>query len=338
MIELFNTSGGLDGQKVEINSREMDDAQPDFSSSLSPMIQQFLPDLAVGGAANVKARESSDFFKRIGLSWFGPWTHQGSIYGSPKSDPLPILPSLEVETEILMEMAAQRLGPGGRVYFISFETSLSELDLNYTARQAARYGLQFSSRVLKPDFKQWSSLSEEATQNQAVFLWLPPGPAALAFNALKPKLPENTIWITHCLNPPSQELYDLTGQKWVGVIFPSVLVDARDRSDAQEAVLKKYGPKGLSIGYPALLGLEQGRLLLRALSGLKPGSQNKSILRQAFENLSTESTLFYAPSIKSGPMDRKGVFLAITEPNRAWRPLRPEDAPKEFEQIPEPGV
>ena len=126
MLSFINVYDGADGSPIDIYSQEIDDGVPDFPARLNTALRQVQPDLAVGGTINSKAGATADYFRRVGMIWFGPWSNKSDSYQSRDDDPIGILPTAEHELELLISFAARRLGPDGSVLMVHYQSPSAE--------------------------------------------------------------------------------------------------------------------------------------------------------------------------------------------------------------------
>jgi ABC-type branched-subunit amino acid transport system substrate-binding protein len=318
MLSFINLYDGANGQPIDIYSQEMDDGLPDFPARLNTVMQQIQPDLAVGGATSSKSGTTADYFRRTGVVWFGPWSNKSETYQSRPDDPISILPTTETELELLLTYAKKKLDPDGSVLFVYYQHNTEELKL--AEGMAKNLGISLISLPLATNFRNWGELGKDALTNGCIILWLPTGPAAAIVRTLKNRLPEDTLWMTHSLNSPGLEVTEMTGGLWEGMIFPAILHPKSSVTQAYDAVLYKYGPKGLAVDYQSYLGLAQAQILVRALVA-SPTSGRSKELRQAIESVDTSGTLLYAPSYKTGPFPKSSAYLAVATNNWGWLPV-----------------
>ncbi|MDR0355259.1 MAG: ABC transporter substrate-binding protein [Deltaproteobacteria bacterium] len=320
MISFLNMNGGADGRPIEIYSQEMDDFQTDFPNRLNDVLQQVQPDLVVGGAANSRAKATADYFRRLGLIWFGPWTNNSGAYQGRVDDPIGLLPTVDEELELLIDHAAKRLPQNSEILFIYYQSAEGQLDAELAAQKAKARSLVLAPVPLLPNFRNWGELEDEAMGAGAVMLWLPTGPAAAIVRTLKNRLPEDTLWMTNSLNSPGMEVTEMTGGLWEGMIFPAVLSPKSSLAQAYDAILYKYGPRGLTLDYQTYLGVAQGQILVKALLNA-PANSNSATLRQAFKEATSNGTLLYPSSFDIGKPPKGASYLAVATANWDWQPV-----------------
>ncbi|MDR1308950.1 MAG: ABC transporter substrate-binding protein [Deltaproteobacteria bacterium] len=319
MLSFLNLNGGAGGRTIDIYSQEMDDGLPDFPARLNTVIQQIQPDLAVGGAANARSAATADYFRRTGLVWFGPWTNQSAPYQARDDDPIGLLPAAEDELDGLIAYAARKLGPDGSILFIHYQSESGPRELEFASRAAAGHGIGLIPVPLSASFRNWGDLEKDALGAGAILLWLPTGPAAAIVRTLKNRLPEDTLWMTNSLNSPGLEVTEMTGGLWEGMVFPAVLNPKSQITQAYDAVLHKYGPRGLTLDYQTYLGLAQAQVLARALISAPVTSRSQD-LRQSLEEAGTSGTLLHLPQFKTGRPPLGAFYLAVATNNWGWRP------------------
>jgi ABC-type branched-subunit amino acid transport system substrate-binding protein len=323
MISFINANGGVNGRTIDLYTLETDDSSQDFPASLNSLVIKLQPSLAVGGASNTRPEEIAEFFRRTDIVWFGPWANNDEMYQMRNDDPVGLFPSGINEIDLLFSFAAKRLGQGGVISFIYYEAFESLSEIQKIAAAAEKHQLTFQPKALPTDFRHWASLEEELSGAGAAVLWLPPGPAAAIVRTLKVRLPKNMLWMTSSLNFPGYGLMELTGGRWKGMIFPSILSDDNSMNELYNFVLSKYGPKGLTYDYQSYLGLAQGQILVRALIDVpydKP-KKNQNI-RDNFKVIGTQGTMFQFPSFKTGgPPEPSSAFLAEATENSLWRAI-----------------
>ncbi|MDR2387401.1 MAG: ABC transporter substrate-binding protein [Deltaproteobacteria bacterium] len=320
MLSFINMYEGADSVPIDIYSQEIDDGIPDFPARLNLVMSQIQPHLAVGGAASSKAAATANYFRRTGVIWFGPWSNKSELYQGRDDDPIGILPTAEDELELLMAYAKKRLGREGSLLFIHYRSPSSDRELEFALKLAAAEGLNITPVPLATNFRNWGELEKSALGNGGIILWLPAGPAAAIVRTIKNRLPEDVLWMTNSLNSPGLEVTEMTGGLWEGMIFPSVLYPKSALTQSYDAVLYKYGPKGLTLDYQAYLGLAQAQILIRALVATPAKAQSKS-LRQALESVHTDGTLLYLREFKTGPPPKGSAYLAVATANWGWMPV-----------------
>ncbi|MDR1546915.1 MAG: ABC transporter substrate-binding protein [Deltaproteobacteria bacterium] len=327
MTAFLNANGGLDGRRLELRHLDLDDGQPDFQARLAALVEQVRPDLIVGGVSDVQAGRTADFFRRLATPWFGPWSGSSGPYRGLPDDPIGLMPTAEQQLELLFDLVLSRLGPGAEICF--FVSPSSQTTVAAAAQAAATRGLVLEVVEVAAGFNDWASLAQPATGRGAVVLWIPPGPAAAVLRTLKPKLSGETLWLANAMLPPCQELDGLTGGTWAGVIFPATLApktpDLRPY-DAYDAVLRKYGPPGLSQDYQSYLGLAQGQILARVLQATAKadGGRLGDALRAGFQAVAAEGTLLTASGFAVGLPPDGSFYLAQALRRWEWRPLAPQ--------------
>lgn len=320
MLSFINLYDGAEGVPIDIYSQEIDDGIPDFPARLNNVIQQIQPDLAVGGSTNSKSGATADYFRRTGMIWFGPWSNKSDTYQARVDDPIGVLPTAEDELELLLTHARDKLGPEGSLLFIHYRTPSGDRELDYATKLSASLGLRLIPVPLATNFRNWGELQKEAHGIGGMILWLPTGPAAAIVRTLKNRLPEDMLWMTNSLNSPGMEVTEMTGGLWEGMVFPSVLHPKSALTQSYDAVLYKYGPRGLTLDYQAYLGLAQAQVLIRALVAAPAGS-GSSGLRQAIESVATDGTLLYSRGFKTGPSPKGSAYLAVATSNWGWLPV-----------------
>jgi hypothetical protein len=298
----------------------MDDGLPDFPARLNTVMQHIQPDMVVGGATSSKSGVTADYFRRTGMIWFGPWTNKSDPYQSRADDPIGLLPTAEEELELLITYAKQKLGPGGSVLFVHYQTPAGTQEFEHAAKFAASEGLDLVPVPLTINFRNWGELEKEAMGIGGLILWLPTGPAAAIVRTIKNRLPEDTLWMTNSLNSPGLEVTEMTGGLWEGMIFPAILSPKSSLTQAYDAVLYKYGARGMTLDYQAYLGLAQAQILVKALVASPENGRSKE-LRKAIESVDTKGTLLHAPNFKTGRASRGSVYLAAATSNWGWTPV-----------------
>jgi hypothetical protein len=320
MLSFINMYDGANGVPIDIYSQEIDDGVPDFPARLNTITQQAQPDLAVGGSTTAKTGPTADYFRRTGLVWFGPWTNKSDAYQSRNDDPVGILPTAEDELELLINFASKRLGSQGSVLFIHYKSPATDRELDHASKVAASVVLSLRDVPLAINYRDWGKLESEAMGYGGIILWLPTGPSAAIVRSIKNRLPDDVLWMTNSLNSPGMEVTEMTGGLWEGMIFPAILQPKSSLSQSYDAVLYKYGPRGLTLDYQAYLGLAQHQVLNIALIAAPAGGRQKE-LRQAIESVNTEGTLFYAPSFATGPSPKGSFYLAVATSDWGWLPI-----------------
>jgi ABC-type branched-subunit amino acid transport system substrate-binding protein len=320
MLSFLNANGGVDGRPIEIYSQEMDDGLPDFPARLNTVMQQVQPNLVIGGAANARSGATADYFRRLGLVWFGPWTDQAGGYQAKADDPIGLFPAAGEELDLLLGHAARKLSPGSEILFVYYETGDQRRDVDLALAKGAALGLSVVPLPLSPNFRNWGELESPAAGAGGVVLWLPAGPAAAVVRTIKNRLPEDTVWMTNSMNSPGIEVTEMTGGLWEGMVFPAVLKPKSAVTQSYDAVLNKYGPRGLTLDYQAYLGLAQAQVMVRAMmnAGRAGGSAG---LREAFARTSSDGTLLHAPVFRTGPPPTGAAYLAEAASNWTWRPV-----------------
>ncbi|MDR2368183.1 MAG: ABC transporter substrate-binding protein [Deltaproteobacteria bacterium] len=319
MLSFINLYEGADGVPIDIYSQEIDDGIVDFPARLNTVMRQIQPDLAVGGAASSKSGATADYFRRTGMTWFGPWTNRSDIYQGREDDPIGILPTAEHELDLLIAFARKRLGPEGSLLFIHYRTPAGEKEREYAAKLASSEGIGLIPVPLPTNFRNWGELERQAMGIGGIILWLPTGPAAAIVRTIKNRLPDDVLWMTNSLNSPGLEVTEMTGGLWEGMVFPSVLYPKSPLTQSYDAVLYKYGPRGLTLDYQAYMGLAQAQVLIRALVSAPPGGRAKE-LRQAIEAVDTGGTLLFARGFRTGPSPKGSAYLAVATANWGWVP------------------
>jgi hypothetical protein len=322
MLTFLNSRGGINGRLVDFYSQEMDDATPNFPARLNTMIQQSQPDIVVGGAVAARSGDTSDYFRRTGLVWFGPWSQRSSLYRGEISDPVGLVPSLDRQLDMLLDYAAPRLGPGAEVLILWQDGPGGQSDFD-----PGIAGGKVESRGLKPvlvaipwRFRDWASLKDPAQGAKAVLLWVPSGPAAAIVRVLKPVLPAETLFLTHALNPPGVGLVEMTGGLWESMVFPSILRRDPILLQAYDAIIQKYGPPGLEPNYLAYLGVAQAQILTRLLVSHRATTTREDV-RRDFLGVDAHGTMLLAPSFGSGPPQAGASYLAKASRARGWEPV-----------------
>jgi ABC-type branched-subunit amino acid transport system substrate-binding protein len=317
MLSFINLYDGVNGTAIDIYSQEMDDGLPDFQNRLKTITQQVQPHLVVGGVTRAKSGETADFFRRSGMVWFGPWSNKSDFYRDRADDPIGLFPSVEEELDLLISYARKKLGPEGTLLLIHYQSYTSDKEISFAQKLASDQGINLITTSIANNFRNWGELEKEAMGIGGIILWLPAGPAAAVLRTLKNRLPEDVLWMTNSLNSPGQEVMEMTGGQWEGMIFPAVLSPKSSLTEAYDAVLYKYGPRGLTLDYQAYLGLAQAQVLVRGLQAA-PINSRTAELRKALESVSTEGTLLYPLSLKTGPTPKGASYLAVATSNWGW--------------------
>jgi ABC-type branched-subunit amino acid transport system substrate-binding protein len=320
MLSFINLYDGAEGTPIDIYSQEIDDGMPDFPARLNTVMRQIQPDLAVGGSASSKSGATADYFRRTGMIWFGPWSNKSDSYQARDDDPIGIFPVAEDELELLIPYARKKLGPGNSLLFIYYQARISAREVDFATKMADSVGLKLIPVPLPVNFRNWGELEKDALGIGGIILWLPIGPSAAIVRTLKNRLPEDVLWMTNSLNSPGLEVTEMTAGLWEGMIFPAVLKPKSSLTQAYDAVLYKYGPRGLTLDYQAYLGLAQAQVLIKALMDTPKDGRAKE-LRLAFESVSTEGTLFYSTQFKTGPSPKGASYLAVATNNWGWLPV-----------------
>jgi ABC-type branched-subunit amino acid transport system substrate-binding protein len=322
MLTFLNGRGGIDGRLVDFYSQEMDDSTPNFPARLNTMIQQAQPDVVVGGAVAARSGDTAEYFRRAGVVWFGPWSQRASLYKGEKGDPVGLLPSLDFQLDLLAEHAAKTLGPGADALILWQDGpgGRSDFDPEVARAKLEAHGLTPSLVAVPYRFRDWASLREPAAGAEAILLWVPSGPAAAIVRVLKPVLPAETLFLTHALNPPGVELMDMTDGLWDGMIFPAVLDRDPALALAYDAIIRKYGPPGLSPGYLSYLGVAQAQIMTRLLASQTPGTTREAV-RRDFLGVDSQGTMLTSPGFGAGPPPPGAAFAARAVRPASWEPV-----------------
>ncbi|MDR1486564.1 MAG: ABC transporter substrate-binding protein [Deltaproteobacteria bacterium] len=321
MLSFINSKGGVNGLPIDLYTLEADDSQADFFSRLDNIVTRLQPDLAVGGAANVLPLETAEYFRRTRTVWFGPWSHREKLYQNRDNDPIGLLPTESSELELLFGLVGKRFGENANVSFIYFNAFYDSADLANVRQLAAKHKLNLFPESLGTDFRNWASLESNLKDVSAVVLWLPPGPAAAIVRTLKHRASKSILWMTSSLNFPGAKLSQMTGGRWNGMIFPSVLTADQSMREMYKFVLTKYGPPGLATDYQSFLGMAQGQLLVRALLDSEKNDARTNALRDNFKNQDVQGTLFYSTVLSAGPPNLNSLFLAEATSDYLWKPI-----------------
>ncbi|MDR2340669.1 MAG: ABC transporter substrate-binding protein [Deltaproteobacteria bacterium] len=319
----LNANGGVGGRQLELHSVEMDDAAVDFVYKLDTLVIQGKPDLVVGGASGIRAAETAEYFRRILMPWFGPWTDDPKIYLKRDDDPVGLLPSAPAELEMLFKFVQSRKAEGQGVFFVYTDGSKASQDLASLARAKARaHEVELSMVPLPPSFSEWKSLEAKLTDGSFIILWTNPGPSAIIKRLLGPAFPD-AVWLTNSLNSPDHEIMMMSVGNWEGTIFPSVLIPSNQISEAYWTVLVKYGLPGLNPDYQSFLGFGQGQVLARAMAnatGSASGSL-QSALQRSLQSEDISGSLLSGTRLPHDPDDPGGAYLATVLPKGAWAPV-----------------
>ncbi|MDR1871381.1 MAG: ABC transporter substrate-binding protein [Deltaproteobacteria bacterium] len=307
LLSFLNANHGLD-REAQLFSLDMDDSHPEFLTRLGLLLDQKKPDLVVGGAASAFPRATSEFLKRRGLLWYGPWSNSQRLINQG-DNPTLLLPTEDQELAALMGYMAKT----GRkeAVFVHVKSERSKEIVVIAEATAAQNGLTLRLLPVAPEFRNWPSLLEPLKEAEAIFLWLPPGPSAAVARSLKDSLNPQTLWLTHSLNSPGHELVTMTAGLWENTIFPAVLIPKETIPPNYDVVIRKYGPPGLSLDYQTYLGFAQGQILARALK------DSKALTPESLPQTPTEGTLIFAPP-QAGNL--ASFYLAISDREGGWRP------------------
>ncbi|MDR1656920.1 MAG: ABC transporter substrate-binding protein [Deltaproteobacteria bacterium] len=318
MLTFLNTKGNINGRRLEFYSQEMDDSTPNFPARLNTMIQQSQPLAVVGGAVDLRSGETADYFRRTGLVWFGPWSQSVSLYRGLDNDPVGLIPSQENQLTLLFGHAAKKLGAKAKIFVIYQQTDgYSDFDQAAAKAAAEKFGLTLDLMAISSNFRDWNTVRERTAGARVLLLWVPSGPAVALLRAVKPSLPPETIFMTHALNPPGLELWEMTGGLWDRMIFPSVLTIEPLRLQAYDAVLQRYGPQGLTPGYLSYLGVAQAQILARTLINAEAGNKNQAV-RTAFEAENGTGSLLTTTGFVTGPPPIEAAYLAMVSRSKGW--------------------
>jgi ABC-type branched-subunit amino acid transport system substrate-binding protein len=322
MLTFLNVKGGFGGSRLEFYTQEMDDTTPNFPARLNTMILQSQPIIVVGGAVSTRSGETADYFRRTGLVWFGPWSQWNTLYRGAPDDPVGLIPSPEDQIDLLFDHVARRLGAGTQIMVINQEfEGRSDLSSQSVKQAADKYGLSLNYKVIDQKFRDWVNFKDQAQGAAAILLWVPSGPAAALVRTLKPVLPKETLFLTHALNPPGVELWDLTTGLWEGMIFPSILFPDSIMVQAYDGVINHYGPKGLNPSYLSYLGVAQAQIMARSLMNLSPGNKNEAVRKALNAEDGGGTMLTNNVVFGTGLPPKSSAFLAVVTKNRNWKPL-----------------
>jgi ABC-type branched-subunit amino acid transport system substrate-binding protein len=303
---------------VELYALDIDDSFPEFQETLSKMVDKSLPDMIAGGAAHFRSGLTADFFRRLGLSWFGPWSNSPDLYRGHDDDPVGILPPADMELEALFAYASKNLGQEAKAYFVLSRASDSESLLKLARSKAEKYALNLSPITLPQNFRDWSSLKGSFPEAGAIILWVAPGPAAAIRRTMLRQVPSGVLWMTNSLNSPGREVSEMTAGAWDGMIFPAVLNPREEISESYDLVLRKHGLPGLNLDYQTYLGFAQGQIIARALMD---SSENRLGIASALGQVSAQGTILYRSRFvraKPGPED---FYLARATRQAGWQAL-----------------
>jgi ABC-type branched-subunit amino acid transport system substrate-binding protein len=325
MFAFLNANGGINGKHVTLHALEMDDGFENFYKNLDTLVLQGKPQVIVGGAANVRAKETADYFRRLGRPWFGPWTNDPNMYQKLDDDPIGIFPTTATELNLLFEFASKRLIPDRNFYLILSEEPRSKATASIALSIAKTYGIDLKIIPIPENYRQWQEFEKYIPNARVVVLWTAPGPASAITRVLKKKLPQDIIWMTNSLNPPSHEVLAMTGGAWKGTIFPAVLAPSYEIPEAHKIVLQKYALPGLKLDYPAFLGFAQGQLVAKAISKVPTNASNstdvsKNIVGQ-LKALNLRGSIIAGTKVSIGGVDTGGIYLAACDEYGGWYPV-----------------
>jgi ABC-type branched-subunit amino acid transport system substrate-binding protein len=323
-LAFLNANGGVGGREMELYSLDMDDSGPDFTKNLDQLIFQGKPDLVVGGASQLHAGTTAEYFRRVSRPWFGPWSADPTAFLGRQDDPAGIIPTSPVQMDMLFSLAKARMPEGKTLYFV-YRDGPRAPQLAAIAQQAARSkGISMRPVRLNLYFRDWESMRDDFPDAGAVMLWTAPGPAAAIRRSLGRDLGPEVIWLTHALNPTGRELIGLSGGLWSGTIFPAVLLPSAEIPEAFSSVMGKYALPGLRAGYRSYLGFTQGQLLAKAV-GLAEDRQDPSPagVLKSLKEITTAGSLYRGQKLPSGPNDPAGAYLAVSDNSGGWHPAEP---------------
>jgi ABC-type branched-subunit amino acid transport system substrate-binding protein len=323
-LAFLNANGGVAGRELQLYALDMDDSGQDFTKSLDQLILQGKPDLVVGGASQLHAGQTAEYFRRASRPWFGPWSADPTAFLGRPDDPAGLIPTSPVQMAMLFGRAKARM-PVGKVLYFVYREGPRAAQLAELASAAARSaGIGMKHVRLSLYFRDWESLRTDFPDAGAVMLWTAPGPAAAIRRALDRELGPDVIWMTHSLNPTGRELMGLSGGLWAGTLFPAVLLPSGEIPEAYSMVLNKYALPGLRTGYRSYLGFTQGQLLAKAigLAGDRQESSPGGVLR-SLKDISTSGSLYQGPKLPSGPGDQAGAYLAVADASGGWHRAEP---------------
>jgi ABC-type branched-subunit amino acid transport system substrate-binding protein len=323
-MAFLNANGGIGGRELQLYTLDIDDSSQDFTKNLDALVIQGKPDLVVGGASQLHAGQTAEYFRRVARPWFGPWSGDPTAYFGREDDPVGIIPATHVQISMLFEHVKAKMQPGKTVYFVYRESPRAAQLAGLAEAEARSLGLVLRPVRLSLYFRDWESLKSSMPNAGAVVLWTAPGPAAAIRRSLDHELGPDCIWMTHALNPTGRELMGLTGGLWAGTVFPSVLLPSGEIPEAYSLVLGKYALPGLRTGYRSYMGFTQGQLLTKAI-GLADDRQESSpggVLR-ALKDISTSGSLYKGQKLPANSGDPAGAYLAVADSADGWRPAEP---------------
>jgi ABC-type branched-subunit amino acid transport system substrate-binding protein len=316
----LNANGGISQREIQMQSLDMDDTSADFGKKLDALVIQGQPDLVVGGAANSRASETAEYFRRIAIPWFGPWTDDPKLYAERDDDPVGLLPAAPAELDMLFKHIKKHIQPGQKIYFIYTSGLPGSETLSALARAKSRsFELELDLIPLSTDFSNWKQLTTELTDPSFVILWTNPGPSAAIRRMAKNYLP-NTVWLTNSLNTPDHEIVRMSAGTWTGMLFPSVLIPSEQIPAAYSMVLSKYGLPGLHPDYQTFLGFGQGQVFARAVTTVATDKSTNlsSKLGRAFREVTLDGTILSGNKLPNNPDDPGGSYLAEVLPKGGW--------------------
>jgi hypothetical protein len=319
MVSFINANGGVNGQALTLVSLEKDDSSDGFFGDLEALTFKVKPHAAVGGSADLLAGKTSDYFRRIGRPWFGPWTDDPDIYAGSQSDPAGLLPSAPIEFELIFRYVRKYAPLGRDVYLIQSSGPKSSHTGILASEIALRHGFKIKVATLPSEFRNWGELSTLLPNAGTIILWTPPGPSAAIKRVLSKTMAPDVLWLTSSLNPPCREIISVSGGSWEGMVFPSILSPSKEIPEAHRAVLEKYSPPGLKSDYPAFMGFAQGQLLVKALAKVgRIGPEAPLEILKTLKETNLSGGVIAGERLPQGPGDPGGAYLAISDRNGGW--------------------
>jgi ABC-type branched-subunit amino acid transport system substrate-binding protein len=324
LSNFVNANGGVDNREIVLQSLDMDDTSSDFNQKLDALVIQAQPDLVVGGAANSRAANTAEYFRRIAIPWFGPWTDDPRFYENRDDDPVGLLPSAPAELDMIFKYIKKHIKAEQQIFFI-YTSGLKGSDTltSLTRAKARSHELELNFMPLPVDFSNWRQVVNELKDQSYIILWTNPGPSAAIKRMAGNSLP-NTVWLTNSLNTPDHEIVHMAAGTWTGMIFPSVLIPSAEISDAYSMVLGKYGLPGLHADYQTFLGFGQGQILARALTNANLDKSNPSIsakITRTFKDVPLSGTILSGDKLPYNADDPGGSYLARVLQKGAWGPV-----------------
>ncbi|MDR2349867.1 MAG: ABC transporter substrate-binding protein [Deltaproteobacteria bacterium] len=321
MLNFINSKGGVRGKRLELFTLEMDEDSDNFHTKLDTLVLRVKPHLVVGGVANVSAKETSDYFRRVGRLWFGPWTDNQEIYQGLGTDPIGLFPAAPTEFALLLEYASRKVPGDKPIYLVMSENPTTGATAELAKSTASGFGMELRVVTIPQNFRDWEALKGHLTDAGGILLWTSPGPSSAIRRVLKKTMSGDILWMTNSLNQPSHEIMAMADGTWNGTVFPAVLTPSDKISEAHKVVLEKYALPGLKMDYPAFLGFAQGQVLVKAVAKLGDvGNATPELIAGALRDLDLTGSIISGQKLPHGAFDRAGTYLAISDGRGDWYP------------------